>query len=380
MIGAGFRRAVRWLAGGVLGLAAAAAWAHQLPVGLGAVTLRGNQAVVEITVALSALRGVSSDGPLDPKDLQVHRALIEARIASAFELTAPGPLGAPVAGRWREIQLALPGPALGASAAPAKPVVPGVQVTALVDFPAEPAFLTIRNGLWPVGDADPLLRLTVVRQQGRAVAEADVVLLSPRQPQAQALMPWNHRLAQAIAMGFEHIMGGPDHLLFLATLLVAQVALRRWLVLLTSFTIAHGVTFSLAALGWVDVPAQIVEPAIAASIVAVALSQLSGRALRMRLEALLVFSLGLIHGLGFASAMRLDGGLEDVLANSPILAIVGFNLGVEAGQVVVALFAYVLIGALRRVLGQAREPAWQKACLALAAGVGSYWIVERMVL
>lgn len=360
-------------------MAAAAAWGHQLPVGLGAITLRGQQAVVEITVALSALQGVPNDGRLNPQDLQTHRSLIEARVSSAFELTAPGPLGSPVAGRWREIQLALPGPPLGAGASPANPVAPGVQVTALVEFPAEPAYLTIRNGLWPVGDANPLLRLTVIRQQGRALAEADVVLLSPRQPQAQALMPWNHRLAQAVAMGLEHILGGPDHLLFLATLLVAQVALRRWLVLLTAFTLAHGVTFSLAAVGWVDVPAAIVEPAIAASIVAVALAQLTGRALRMRAEVLLVFSLGLIHGLGFASAMRLDGGLEQVLLNSPILAIVGFNLGVEVGQVVVALLAYGFISALRRVLGDAREPAWQKACLTLAVGVGSYWIVERLV-
>ena len=131
-----------------------------------------------------------------------------------------------------------------------------------------------------------------------------------------------------IAMGVEHILGGIDHLLFLLALLALARGLWQTVTIVTGFTVAHSITLSLAVLGVVDVPSRIVEPLIAASIVWVAVENLlapSGIGRRWLIAA--VF--GLIHGLGFASALtELDLSREAL-----VRALVGFNVGVELGQI-----------------------------------------------
>ena len=105
-----------------------------------------------------------------------------------------------------------------------------------------------------------------------------------------------------IAMGVEHILGGLDHLLFLLALLALARGLWQTVTIVTGFTVAHSITLSLAVLGVVDVPSRIVEPLIAASIVWVAVENLlapSGIGRRWLIAAIF----GLVHGLGFASAL-----------------------------------------------------------------------------
>jgi len=173
-----------------------------------------------------------------------------------------------------------------------------------------------------------------------------------------------------IWMGAEHILGGPDHLLFLVALLA--YARRFWSVvtIVTAFTLAHSITLSLAVLGVVDVPGSIVEPLIAASIVWVALENLvwPGRQWRRWLVS---FVFGLVHGLGFASALAelsLDRG-------ALIKALVGFNVGVELGQVAfIAIFLPLLIRA-SRAAAMRRLPQVASALVAIMGGV---WFVQRV--
>ena len=176
-----------------------------------------------------------------------------------------------------------------------------------------------------------------------------------------------------VLLGVRHILEGADHLLFLLAVLLVGGSFRRMLVLVTSFTLAHSLTLGLTALGWVTLEARGIrwaEAAIAASILYVALENLLLRQHRHR--AGLTFLFGLVHGLGFAGALR-DHGLGDAV----VPALAGFNLGVELGQAAVVAF---LVPVLRMIQ---RRPRLHSRVMRVSsiglAGIGLYWMVARAV-
>ncbi len=174
-----------------------------------------------------------------------------------------------------------------------------------------------------------------------------------------------------IGMGAEHILTGPDHLLFLLALLALSRSLWPIVRIVTGFTVAHSITLSLAALGLVDVPARIVEPAIAATIIWVALENvLAPKGTRWRWVIAAVF--GLVHGLGFASGLTELGLPRDAM----VRALVGFNVGVELGQLTfVALVMPVVVWLAK----PDRFPALPRLLSMIVAGMGAIWLVERVV-
>jgi len=171
-------------------------------------------------------------------------------------------------------------------------------------------------------------------------------------------------------LGGEHILKGFDHLLFLVLLLLGSSGWRSVLKLASAFTVAHSVTLALASLGWVDVPASVVEPLIALSIVYVAVENIRRRESGHR--ALVVFGFGLLHGLGFAASMSFTDDLGLRLLGS----LLSFNLGIELGQlmVVVVVFPLLLL---------ARRTSWSTAAHAAAAAgagvLGALWFVQRVL-
>lgn len=177
-------------------------------------------------------------------------------------------------------------------------------------------------------------------------------------------------LLEYVPMGVEHILLGLDHLLFLVLLLLGAGTWRAVLVLATCFTAAHSITLGLAAVGWVHVPETVIEPLIALSIVYVAAETLLAREQRHR--PYLVFGFGLLHGLGFAANLSLTGQTAGGLVGG----LLGFNLGIEAGQLLV-------IGVVFPLLLLMRRRSWSKqaqlAAAGMAATVGLFWFVERLV-
>ncbi len=181
--------------------------------------------------------------------------------------------------------------------------------------------------------------------------------------------------ARSFWLGVEHILEGFDHLLFLAGLLLACHRARAMLAIVTAFTLAHSLTLGLAALDVVSLPATLVEPLIAASIVFVGVENLLRRE-PPPLRAALCFAFGLVHGFGFAGALR-ELGLGQ--AGAPIaLPLFGFNLGVEAGQLLVVgvLLPLLLLVRQKPQLSRLLLPA---ASLAVTAA-GAYWLVDRALL
>ena len=176
-----------------------------------------------------------------------------------------------------------------------------------------------------------------------------------------------------IPVGFDHIIPkGLDHILFVLGLFFLSTQIRPLLWQITAFTLAHTVTLALGALGYVTIPASIVEPIIAASIVYVAVENILTDGLS-RWRPLVVFCFGLLHGLGFASVLG-EFGLPD---SAFIPALLGFNLGVEFGQLTVIAAAFALVGFWFRGKPWYR-PAIAIPASAVIACVGAYWFVQRV--
>ena len=179
-------------------------------------------------------------------------------------------------------------------------------------------------------------------------------------------------IAKFVPEGIHHILIGPDHLLFLVGLLLLGGSIRRLLLVVTSFTVAHSITLSLAALNIFTPPARIIEPAIALSIVYVGFDNLlvkEGRDVR----AWIAFSFGFIHGFGFANVLK-----EMDLPRSALgWSLFSFNFGVEIGQMVVVVIVSSALAALRA----RSEWAGQKVAFAgsiLVILAGAFWFVQRV--
>lgn len=171
-----------------------------------------------------------------------------------------------------------------------------------------------------------------------------------------------------IEEGVEHIVLGWDHVVFLVILLLGAKTFRDVVKLGTTFTVAHSVTLALAVLGVVNVPSEIVEPLIAASIVYVAAMQVLG--VENDRKLIVVFLFGLLHGLGFAGAVTFPGG-------TPIVsALIGFNIGIELGQALIIAVVFPLLVWSRRF-------EWSKLAHAsagsAAAAIGLFWLSQRVL-
>ncbi|MBK8508408.1 MAG: HupE/UreJ family protein [Candidatus Competibacteraceae bacterium] len=219
-------------------------------------------------------------------------------------------------------------------------------------------------------------------------AGAETAILSPAQPQhrlrGEPVGGWR-QFAAYWEEGVWHIWIGFDHILFLLALLLPAVLWRengRWrpalalrtvlldtAAVVTAFTLAHSLTLTLAVLGVVDLPSRLVESAIALTVVLAALNNLFPVVTTRRW--MLAFALGLIHGFGFASVLRELGLPQDALA----LALAGFNLGVETGQLAIVAVALPLAFTLRQT--------WLYRRLALPVGSAAVallalvWCLER---
>jgi len=181
------------------------------------------------------------------------------------------------------------------------------------------------------------------------------------------------QIGRSIALGFTHILPfGVDHILFVLGLFLLTRDTRAILLQVSAFTVAHSITLGLALYGIVSAPAALVEPLIALSIAYVAFENLLTSALRPGRIAL-VFLFGLLHGLGFAEALR-----DLNLPRSAFLGtLVSFNAGVEAGQLAVIAAAALLVRTLRVPSPDYRRLVVRPVSLLIGL-TGVLWVIERL--
>lgn len=251
------------------------------------------------------------------------------------------------------------------------------------DCGAAPASLEVSYSLF--FDLDPTHRGLLRFEHG---ADTQTAVLSPERPTLALRAGGGSRLAQFgdyLREGIWHIWVGFDHILFLLSLLLPAVfALgpKGWspatgfrpvfwdvLRVVTSFTIAHSITLSLAALSVISLPSRLVESVIALSVVLAALNNLKPVVAERRWAV--AFAFGLIHGFGFASVLADLGLPQDAL----LLALVGFNLGVEAGQLAI-VGAFLPVAYALRATPFYRHAVFKAGSAAIVV-VALVWLAER---
>lgn len=227
---------------------------------------------------------------------------------------------------------------------------------------------------WPalVGQSDAVLRVAPLDRP------VQVHRLTAAEPLAQiSAVPSSSQVWRSyFAIGVEHILAGWDHLLFVIALVL--LVGRGWAVVkaATAFTVAHSLTLAATTLGFAGLPQRPVEALIALSIVflAVEIARGTRETLTRRLPWVVAFLFGLLHGFGFAGALREIGLPEGEVP----AALVSFNLGVEAGQLLVIAVVMGLLWAVRRMRPGVEAPALRLASYAIGI-IGAYWLVDRVI-
>jgi hydrogenase/urease accessory protein HupE len=316
------------------------------------------------------------DGELEEAELQAARALLADYVARhltvAVDCGETLASGRALTGRLESVALSR-GQLRGAL--PGEPLVDLAFVYAGAGTPRNLGVLTMlfrENDPWHRDHAEIVWP---------GVAEPATRLLRVEDPL------WIHApggdsgvLGDYLRLGVEHILTGYDHVAFLLALVVASRRVRSLLLVVTAFTVAHSLTLTAAALGHVDLPPSVVEPVIALSIVWVGARNLLARPpARLWPEA---FGFGLVHGLGFA------GSVAETLAaeRSKLEAVLGFNLGVEVGQLAIVLAVGGLLRALPRsaqlpgheAVATLAPPRVRRVTAAVVSALGAWWLAERV--
>lgn len=224
-----------------------------------------------------------------------------------------------------------------------------------------------------IGQADMLVRIQPLEESAQAlrltaVNPTAVVAVQPDTSQV---------LKTYFILGVEHILAGWDHLLFVIALVLLVQSWRMVVAAATAFTVSHSITLAGAALGFVGLPGAPVEALIALSIVFLAVEVLRGDeqpTWTRRFPWVIAFLFGLLHGFGFAGALTSIGLPQGDIA----AALLAFNIGVEAGQLLVIAAVLLLLATIRRLASAALAPAIR--CASYGIGViGAYWVIDRII-
>jgi hydrogenase/urease accessory protein HupE len=343
----------------VVFLIAGTAAAHPVPFSY--VDLRLDGAVARVTVVahvFDVAHEIAVQPPerlLDPAEAARAADAIALRLSRRLWLTADG----------RRIDARLSAPVVLADRQ-------SLQFTATYPI-GRPGLVTLHALLFPY---DPTHQTFLNIYEGaklmsQAILDKDRQSFEyyPGTPQGTAAV-----VRKFLPAGVHHILIGPDHILFLIGLLLLGGSIRRLALVVSSFTLAHSVTLSLATLGLLTPSPRIVEPAIALSIVFVGVDNLMARGGR-DLRGWIAFAFGFVHGFGFAGVLR-----EMSLPSAALgWSLFSFNFGVEVGQlmvVVVAASALAVVRARSEVIGRRVAVAGS----IVVAAAGAFWFVQRVFL
>lgn len=290
---------------------------------------------------------------LEPATAAQHSAALASMLAARFTVSADGRTLTP---QWSALEVLADRQSVRLPVRYALSSRPGtLQVTAVM-FPYDPQHQTFLN----VYEGEALTQ--AILDRGRTRFE---YFAGSRQGVLAVV-------GKFLPAGIHHILIGPDHLLFLVGLLLLGGTVRQLAVIVTSFTVAHSITLSLAALNLVSPPARIIEPAIALSIIYVGADNLlikDGRDVR----AWIAFAFGFIHGFGFANVLR----EMDLPPRALGWSLFAFNVGVEIGQLLIVAAVATALAALRSWNEAAgRRLAFAGSLVVMAAG--AFWFIQRV--
>ncbi len=345
--------------------------AHLMVAQHGTLNIVGSGGFTVMALPVDAFTGIDDDGDglLSLAEMRAHSGEIEAQVLRGLRLrNAAGFL--PLEGLMLNIS-----PDDSAPTAPARHLVilgrfalGGADEQAVSD-------LKLHFTLFGKDAQSQKQIITITRG-----AEKQKLVLSPNHPESAVFASVGAVILSNALQGAEHVLSGLDHMLFLLVVLATGWGIRQIAIALTCFTLGHAITLTASIFGSLSVPANIVEPAIAATIVGMALfdrwSQQQKQPWLPIVRLMLILGCALIHGLGFAGALT-DLGLE---SNHRIYTLIGFNAGIEIAQLAVALMATATMFSVNRFIGASGVTTSTRIASLAAIAVGSVWFVQRLVM
>lgn len=350
----------------LIGLLASAAQAHLMPAQRGTINFVNNGAFFIISVPVSALTGIddNQDQQLSSAELKNHLAAIKQQVTQGYQLIGP-------TGPW-----SVQGLLLNLAKDPDKPTVPAAHIIAMGRFAIDSSVPQPRLKTSLFGATSSAQKFWVKVTRG---PETHLLSLSPAHPDAELFPSSWQVFSKYTTLGVEHVLTGLDHLLFLLIVLFTSLRKRLIVAALTCFTIGHAITLAATLYGGISVSPQWVEPAIAASIVGLALYDWSnkqrGREIATSWWLAMVFACALIHGLGLASSLA-ELGLN---ATYQFQSLAGFNLGIELGQIMAAAAVILILAGIGRVFGDAGVLISMRAGSIAAMVLGTAWFAQRVL-
>jgi hydrogenase/urease accessory protein HupE len=343
------------------------ALAHLMPASRGTVSIKGNNVYAVQSVPVSALTGFDKNGDrlIDQTELTQSYESLQSQLSRRIQFRAEG-----VSLVEAETFLV----AASDSEHPGAPINYIVALTAAA-YSAPPTSLSLTTDLFGTAQGEQRLELSATYGD-----QTELVVLTPERQTHHFFKSGFETFLAFVDTGVRHILAGMDHLLFLLAMIAVPLAARRLLLVVTGFTIAHAITISMASLGYMTVPANIVEPLIALSIVLLAADNLrADRAQNFWLRFGVVFACGLLHGLGFASALG-EFGLNKAHLLPSLL---GFNVGVELGQVFFVLTSLAIGWATMKGIQKTNFPLTatrgRQAISLIAIALGVLFFVQRVL-
>lgn len=344
------------------------AHAHLMVAQRGTLNVVENGAFMVISLPVTAFQGVDddADGLLSNEEFTRHKQVLLDTVRQGIRLTdADG-------------SHALQGLLLSPSPTDEAHPDSTPQLVAMGRFPlSDPSVpMQLDVSLFGTGAEEQTQYITVTRP---ADDRRQLLVFSPQEQSQELFTSRWATFTDYLKLGTEHIVTGLDHLLFLLVVLVTGWGWRHIVLALSVFTVGHAVTLTISSFYSISLPSSIIEPAIAATIIIMAAYDLIIRHQQRKSSAWIrlsaVFICALIHGLGLASALG-DLGLNDEYL---LTSLAGFNLGIESGQLLVALIVSLLALVIRRLQGEAGLAMASRTASIVAIGMGSIWFVQRVV-
>ena len=340
--------------------------ADLLPAQNATLSLIDSSIYVVVSTPVSALTGIddNADGLISNAEMTKHSADIQNQFQKRFSLTDEGNPGTPVLTLVNDP---------GINAPPAG--YPYLVILQRINFTRPPTHLLLTTDLFGTKKGEDKLTLTAtLGKPSDANSRTEVVILDSGHSSQKLFIDGWETFTKFIRIGIDHILSGKEHLLFILTIIVAAAGWRYWLSVVTSFTIAHSITLSLSVLGTIRVSPTLADQAIAGSIVLMAAHNLIRQGVYSRARIPMVFGCGLLHGLGFASALS-DMGLDSA---HRLATLAGFNVGVECGQFMFLFVVIGLITVIHRAAPKLPVNLLPRAASAIAAIFGSILLIQRI--
>lgn len=359
------KRMRQWLLAGLLAVVTASTvHAHLVVSQRGTLNIVGDGAYMVMSLPVSSLSGFDDDhdGLLSIDEVRAHGASIESQIKQGVSLDSD------------QGRSALEGIMLNTAPPDSTPSAPSTHLVVLGRFAiaAQATDMRLALRLFGTNTDEQTEQIAVTRG-----TQSQLITLTPEHPEKAVLPSAWASFAEQVRLGAFHVLSGADHLLFLLVVLAAAWNLRQVVLALTCFTAGHAVTLVACVWYGLSVPASWVEPAIAATIVGMALFDRwsSQRSLPhpVVLRMTLVFACALIHGLGLAGALS-DLGVDGM---GKAISLAGFNTGIELGQIAVALTAALVMQGVRHVSGSVGLAQTTRLASNLSMALGSFWFLQR---